>query len=362
MAEILATYSYTALGTSPQTYSITCTNKSTCTKAIIPSEYNGSPVTSIGAEAFYNCTLLTSVTIPNSVTSIGRSAFEYCTALTNVTIGDSVTSIYAKAFYHCISLTSVTIPDNVTNIAAIAFSGCSSLKFMILMPKTPPTLGSDVFSGIPENIKIYCYFSAVNDYKTAANWSSYTDNIVGEDMGVLFASNAQAINKTFVKKADLPPKLQEVSLSVRQEIDLSARITFDTSMKTIIGMQKAMNLTLWATGDAYTFMDTPFFICGAFASNAPTNFLLSTPITISLQAPSGREVVSLETYGSFSLSIDPTDTYTSQTYRYTYINAAGQVINYVYNGPVDVTIRRVAISQSDDIILSSKELSTITTS
>ena len=51
------------------------------------------PVTSIGDEAFFYCTGLTSVTIPNSVTSIGEEAFYKCSGLTRVTIGNSVTSI-----------------------------------------------------------------------------------------------------------------------------------------------------------------------------------------------------------------------------------------------------------------------------
>ena len=50
-------------------------------------------VTSIGEMAFYHCSGLTSVTIPNSVTSIGGSAFYKCSGLTSVTIPNGVTSI-----------------------------------------------------------------------------------------------------------------------------------------------------------------------------------------------------------------------------------------------------------------------------
>ena len=94
---------------------------------VIPSNYFGMRVTSIGSSAFYNCDGLTSVTIPGSVTSIGSSAFEYCTKLTSVTIPDSVTSIGSSAFRGCSGLTSVTIPDSVTSIGSNAFYDCTGL-------------------------------------------------------------------------------------------------------------------------------------------------------------------------------------------------------------------------------------------
>ena len=111
-----------------QTYPVTIIgddafyNCSSLTSITIPNS-----VTSIGSYAFSDCSSLTSITIGDSVTSIGDHAFEYCTSLTSITIGDSVTSIGNYAFYYCSSLTSITIGDNVTSIGSSAFYGCKSL-------------------------------------------------------------------------------------------------------------------------------------------------------------------------------------------------------------------------------------------
>ena len=88
----------------------------------------GNSVTSIGSYAFYNCTGLTSITIPDSVTSIGDSAFLDCTGLTSVTIGGSVTSIGWGAFRDCTGLTSVTIGNSVTSIGYRAFYNCYKIQ------------------------------------------------------------------------------------------------------------------------------------------------------------------------------------------------------------------------------------------
>ena len=95
--------------------------------------------------AFDNCSMLTSITIPDSVTSIGNSAFSGCTGLTSVTIGDSVTSIRSYAFYGCTSLATITIPDSVTSIGDSAFSGCTGLT-SITIPDSVTSIGNYAFS------------------------------------------------------------------------------------------------------------------------------------------------------------------------------------------------------------------------
>ena len=105
-------------------------------------------LTSIGGSAFYRCSGLTSVTIPSGVTSIGGGAFQVCSSLTSVTIPNSVTSIGGSAFAGCSGLTSVTIPDSVTSIGGSAFNGCSGLT-SITIPDSVTSIGSYAFQYTP---------------------------------------------------------------------------------------------------------------------------------------------------------------------------------------------------------------------
>ena len=88
-------------------------------------------VTSIGIDAFSDCTSLTEVTIPDSVTSIGDGVFSNCTSLKEVTIPDSITSISDHAFHGCTSLKEVTIPNSVTSIDGNAFYNTPFLENQI---------------------------------------------------------------------------------------------------------------------------------------------------------------------------------------------------------------------------------------
>ncbi|MCF7675204.1 MAG: leucine-rich repeat domain-containing protein [Akkermansiaceae bacterium] len=99
-------------------------------------------VTSIG-NAFYGCTSLSGVALPNRLISIGRDAFYGCTSLSGVTISDSVTSIGNSAFYGCTSLAGVTIPDSVTSIGSFAFGKCSGLTNITVEADNPNYSSAD---------------------------------------------------------------------------------------------------------------------------------------------------------------------------------------------------------------------------
>ena len=115
-------------------------NEELVTDLIIPDG-----VTSIGDNAFSNCSGLTSVTIGNGVTSIGEYAFYGCSGLTSVTIGNGVTGIGEYAFYGCSGLTSITIPDNVTSIGDRAFGYCSGF-ISVTIGNGVTSIGDEAFS------------------------------------------------------------------------------------------------------------------------------------------------------------------------------------------------------------------------
>jgi hypothetical protein len=110
----------------------------------IPDTTNGYSVTSIGNSAFFNCSSVTNVTIPNSVTNIDVQAFTEC-GLTSITIPDSVTAIGQSAFLECSRLVSLTIGNNVMNIGDDAFSDCSSLGD-VHIPKNVTNINSTAFN------------------------------------------------------------------------------------------------------------------------------------------------------------------------------------------------------------------------
>ena len=118
-------------------------------------------VTRIENSAFRECSILTTISIPESMASIGEWAFAYCSRLTTINIPEGVTSIEDYAFSNCSSLTNITLPESMTNIGYGAFTNCSSLT-TINIPENTTIIENGAFSGcssltditIPENTTI----------------------------------------------------------------------------------------------------------------------------------------------------------------------------------------------------------------
>ncbi len=83
--------------------------------------------TIIAGGAFYECELLSEITIPESVISISPSAFFGCTGITELSIPEGVSLIDSYAFYNCSSLESVTLTEGLKTVGDAAFLGCTSL-------------------------------------------------------------------------------------------------------------------------------------------------------------------------------------------------------------------------------------------
>jgi hypothetical protein len=184
------------------------------------------PVTAIGKTAFYNCSDLTSLTLPEGLTTIGNWAFSGCSSLISVAfpagltkIGDgafaycnsltgelrfpdSLTEIGNYAFRNCSGLASVTFPTCLTKIGYTAFYNCSGLTGELTLPAglskigyttfyncsglisvtlrsaTPPSLGTDAFRGT--SCKFVCPAGAFDSYQST-DWASYFANGRGSE-------------------------------------------------------------------------------------------------------------------------------------------------------------------------------------
>ena len=206
-------YTRITTGNNANTYSVSRGPLPLVGMVIISGAYNGLPVTEIGvtetgSSAFYGCTGITEITIPNSVTSIVGRAFQNCTSLTSITIPNSVTSsIGISTFSGCTNLTSITIGDGVTSIGNSAFDGCTSLT-SITIPNSVTSIGSSAFWGCTSLASI-----TIGDGVTSISDSAfgYCDNLtsitVDEGNSNYASHDGILYNKAKTSFVLIPPRI-----------------------------------------------------------------------------------------------------------------------------------------------------------
>lgn len=136
-------------------------------------------ITTIPYGTFEGCSSVTVVDISNSVKTIGNNAFRNCTSLTSVTISDNVTSIGTltsignNAFDGCSGLKTIRIPDGVTSIGSNAFNECANLESVVIENSTTKlAYNGNAFNGIASSAKLYVPFALLYDYKSDTNYTN----------------------------------------------------------------------------------------------------------------------------------------------------------------------------------------------
>lgn len=139
-----------------------------------------SGITSIGQYAFNNCPRLALTALPSGITSLPTAAFQYCPKIALTTFPSGMTSIGDYAFKQGTGLASITLPPALTAIGNQAFANCYNLKVCDCTECTAvPTLGASVFQNAHADFKILVPSALEEEWKAAANWSSYASQIIG---------------------------------------------------------------------------------------------------------------------------------------------------------------------------------------
>lgn len=111
---------------------------------VIPERIGGKKVTRIGDMAFYNCSYMQTVDIPESVTEIGSTAFSCCINLRSINIPEGVQKIRISTFSQCWSLEGIELPSSITSIELCAFSDNWRLT-NIVIPENVTEIGPQAF-------------------------------------------------------------------------------------------------------------------------------------------------------------------------------------------------------------------------
>ena len=132
-------------------------------------------VKKIGSHAFQNCKRFESFVVPEGVEELGYGAFERCTNLKQISLPSTLKRIGDYAFKGCTSLEKIVLPDGVQEIGEKAFEQCNRIRSLEL-PASLKKIGSGAFQSLPIHLVIIP--GGVTELGTAVfeeRWSRYSE-------------------------------------------------------------------------------------------------------------------------------------------------------------------------------------------
>lgn len=162
--------------------------------------------------AFWNCSKLESIIIPENIEKIENTTFCNCTNLSSVIIANSVKSIGSSAFSNCTNLTTVNIPDSVASIGENSFKNCTNLR-SITIGNSITAIGKSAFANCTLVEEIYFNAVAMNDFNQysydiftnigndSAGINVFIDNCVTKIPARLFYESSNIISVEFEQES-----------------------------------------------------------------------------------------------------------------------------------------------------------------
>lgn len=138
-----------------------------------------STITSIGTYALSYMIQAITIPIPNAITLLSNNVVGGNSMMGSFRIPSSCTQLGTSVFSGCTALQSLKFPATVTTIGGTAFTNTRGCQFDFTSHASVPTLGAGAFNGYYPSMRIYVPSTLYNTWKSATNWISYQNNIVG---------------------------------------------------------------------------------------------------------------------------------------------------------------------------------------
>ncbi len=143
----------------------------TTLETVIIQERDGEGVEYIGDSAFYGCSNLETINLPDTITTIGNECFRNCTKLDNVKLPSKLTILRTLTFQGCINLKNLELSLDMVTLRDQCLSGTSltTIKF-------PPNL-SNIENGVLNISRLSEIDTSENNYFEFKNGVLYSKDL-----------------------------------------------------------------------------------------------------------------------------------------------------------------------------------------